>query len=69
VKKSIIFFILILLNGIFFQTFCQTTWGQVTPAGTTAKNWATAAINSDGTIVIAGIYGKRLYISSDGGSN
>lgn len=68
-KKSVIFFILILFNGIFFQTFCQTTWGQVTPAGTTAKNWATAAINSDGTTVIAGIYGKRLYISPDGGSN
>jgi len=68
-KKSLIFFMLFLYNAFFFQTVSQTTWSQVTPAGTTAKNWTTTAINSDGTIVIAGIYGKRLYISSDGGSN
>ncbi len=51
------------------QLFGQITWTQVTPAGSSTKNWTASAINSDGSIMLAGIKGKRLYISTDSGSN
>ncbi len=46
----------------------STTWAETRPAGNTDKWWNALATSSDGTHLIAGVNGGRLYISSDAGS-
>ncbi len=44
-------------------------WTERQPAGDANKGWYVAASSSDGTKLIAGVYGGRLYTSSDSGAN
>jgi len=45
-----------------------TSWSEIAPHGENAdKYWQTTAMSSDGSRIIAGIEGGRLYISTDSG--
>ena len=45
------------------------TWTERQPAGNFNKDWLSTASDSDGSHLIAGIKGGRLYTSSDYGVN
>ena len=45
------------------------TWAETQPAGDADKNWYASAMSSDGSVIIAGVYGGRLYLSTNSGTN
>ncbi len=49
-------------------TPCTLVWTERQPAGAADQNWACVAISGNGNNFLAGAYGGRLYIWSDGGS-
>jgi hypothetical protein len=44
----------------------MVSWVEQQPAGDADKGWRAGASNSDGSVLIAGVYGGRLYISKPG---
>ena len=42
------------------------TWSETQPAGDADMNWYTTAMSSDGSKMLAGVYGGRLYLYSGG---
>lgn len=61
-----LFFILTSWNQIYSQTII---WTETQPAGDVNKLWQTTSMSSDGSKLIAGVNGGRLYISINGGSS
>jgi len=52
-----------------------STWAETQPAGNVDKTWQTSSMSSDGNIMLAGVFGGRLYLgltpttnASSGGS-
>ena len=45
------------------------TWAETQPAGDANKYWYTSAMSDDGSVIIAGVYNGRLYISTNSGTN
>ena len=45
------------------------TWAETQPAGDVNKGWRTSAMSSDGSKIIAGVYGGRLYLSTNSGTS
>ena len=45
------------------------TWSETQPAGDADKNWYTSAMSDDGSKIVAGAYGRRLYLSTDSGTS
>lgn len=41
------------------------TWAEVQPAGDVNKNWRTSSMSSDGSKIIAGVNGGRLYLGTE----
>ena len=42
------------------------TWSETQPAGNANKAWWPSALSSDGSKMLAGVYGGRLYLYSGG---
>ena len=42
------------------------TWSETQPAGNANKYWYATAMSSDGSKMLAGVYGGRLYLYSGG---
>jgi len=38
------------------------SWSETQPAGNENKNWYATAMSSDGSKMLAGVYGGRLYL-------
>jgi len=49
--------------------YAALVWTETRPAGDANKKWASVASDDDGSNLIAGVYGGRLYTSSDSGAN
>ncbi|MDP2593249.1 MAG: Ig-like domain-containing protein [bacterium] len=75
IKKSNSYFtkiVAVLLIGIFLvpaNALASHTWTERQPAGGGIKSWEAVASDADGSFLIAGVYGGRLYTSSDSGEN
>jgi hypothetical protein len=45
------------------------TWSEVQPVGNANKYWISSAVSSDGSVILAGVYNGRLYLSTNSGTN
>src|SRR5688500_8430956 len=50
------------------HVFAAYTWIETQPAGSADKNWLTGAMSGDGTVLLTGVSGGRLYLSTTTGS-
>jgi photosystem II stability/assembly factor-like uncharacterized protein len=64
--STLVFLLAVGSPAIWAQSF---SWTERQPAGNTNKSWRRTASSSDGTKLIAGVNGGRLYISTDMGAN
>ncbi len=55
-------------NSNSYGIYISVGWAERQPAGDADKNWYSVASNSDGSNLIAAVYGGRLYTSSDSGT-
>ncbi len=63
-SKLLLTFLFICQSAAYSQALI---WNERQPAGVANYNWGTASMSPDGMKIIAGVFGGRLYLSTNGG--
>jgi photosystem II stability/assembly factor-like uncharacterized protein/LysM repeat protein len=68
-RRKILLVTVLFLTIFSGKVYAALTWSETQPAGNTTKSWRASGMTPDGTTMLVGVEGGRLYLSTNSGSS